>query len=222
MSGEACMHAIMERIKNLGVIPVVTIQRPDEATSVADALVEGGLACAEITLRTEAAVDAIRLLSRRGDLLVGAGTVLTITQVNAARDAGADFMVSPGFNPKVAGYCIENKILHIPGICTPSEIEAALDLGLRVLKFFPAEALGGLKTLAAMSKPYADVEFIPTGGINPQNLAEYLCFSGVSACGGTWIAESRLISGGRFDDILMNTRQAVDIARACRRQSPIP
>ena len=216
------MQAIVERIRELRIIPVVTIERAEDALPLADTLVEGGLPCAEITMRTPAAANAIHLLSKRGDIVVGAGTVLSIEQVKTAQDAGAVFMVSPGLNPKVAGYCIKKKIFHAPGICTPSEIEAALDLGLRVLKFFPAEALGGLKTLAAMSKPYADVEFIPTGGINPQNLAEYLCFSGVSACGGTWIAESRLISGGRFDDILMNTRQAVDIARACRRQSPIP
>lgn len=210
------MQAIMERIKDLRVIPVVTIERVEDAMPLADALVEGGLACAEITFRTEAAVDAIRELSKRGDMLVGAGTVLTIDQVKAARDAGAAFMVSPGLNPKVAGYCIEKKIFHTPGVCTPSEIEAALELGLQVLKFFPAEALGGLKTLKAMSKPYRGVEFIPTGGINPQNLADYLSFPGVLACGGAWIAESRLVAGGRFDDILMHTRQAVNIAKACR------
>jgi len=206
----------MERIKELRVIPVVTIERVEDATPLADVLVAGGLACAEITFRTQAAADAIRVMSKRGDMLVGAGTVLTIEQVKTARDAGADFMVSPGLNPKVAGYCLKKKIFHTPGICTPSEIEAAVELGLQVLKFFPAEALGGLKTLAAMSKPYRGIEFIPTGGINPQNLEDYLRFSAVLACGGTWIAESRLVVGGRFDDILMNTRQAVDIANACR------
>lgn len=210
------MHEITERFKALGVIPVVAIERAEDGMALADALVEGGLPCAEITFRTEAAADAIRIMSTRSDILVGAGTVLTIDQVKTALDAGARFIVSPGFNPKVTGYCVEKNIPITPGICTPSDIEAALDLGLHVLKFFPAEAFGGVTTLKAMSGPYTGVVFIPTGGINPQNLPEYLKFPKVLACGGTWIAKSSLISEGRFNDILRNAREAVEITSACR------
>jgi len=148
--------------------------------------------------------------------MVGAGTVLTVDQVKTALDAGAQFIVSPGFNPKVAEYCVANDIAFTPGVCTPSDIEAALDFGLDVLKFFPAEAFGGLKTLKAMSGPYTTVRFIPTGGINPGNLAEYLGFSKVMACGGTWIAKSALISEGRFDEILENVKEALRIIATCR------
>ncbi|MFC1885335.1 bifunctional 4-hydroxy-2-oxoglutarate aldolase/2-dehydro-3-deoxy-phosphogluconate aldolase, partial [Thermodesulfobacteriota bacterium] len=158
-----------------------------------------------------------RLMSERRDIMVGAGTVLSIEQVKMALDAGARFMVSPGFNPTVAGYCVENNIPFTPGICTPSDIEAAMNLGLEVLKFFPAEAFGGIKTLKAMSGPYTNVGFIPTGGINPQNLTEYLRFPKVVACGGTWIAPSTSISEGRFNDILRNTREAVQIVKELRK-----
>ena len=207
------MRGIITRFRTLRVIPVIAIDRSDDAMPLADTLVEGGLPCAEITFRTTAAVDAIRNISGRGDILVGAGTVLSIDQVKTVMDAGARFIVSPGFNPKVADYCVKNDIVHIPGVCTPSEIEAALSLGLRILKFFPAEALGGLKTLKAISSPYKELEFIPTGGINLKNLADYLQFSKVLACGGTWIAGSTLISAGRFKDILRNTQNAVKVIR---------
>lgn len=207
------MHKIIRRFKDLRIIPVITIHRCDDAMPLADTLVQSGLSCAEITLRTEAAVDTIEMMSTRGDILVGAGTVLKIDQAKAALDAGARFMVSPGLNPKVAGYCIQNRILYTPGISTPSEIEAALDLGLHVLKFFPAEAFGGVRTLKAVSGPYPDLQFIPTGGITPENLADYLRLSNVLACGGSWIAGSTLIADGRFDVILKNAQQAAQIAR---------
>ena len=192
-------------------MPIVAIQDAKDSMQLADTLIEGGLPCAEITFRTAAAIDAIRIMAQRGDILVGAGTVLKVDQVKAAVDAGAQFMVSPGFNPKVAGYCVENNIIITPGISTPSDIEAALDFGLEVLKFFPAEAFGGLKTLKAMSGPYATVKFIPTGGISPKNLLDYLQFSKVLACGGTWVAKSALISEGKFDQILRNTKEAVSL-----------
>ena len=211
------MHEVIARFKDLGVIPVVVIERAEDTLPLADALIEGGLPCAEITFRTEAAADAIRLVSRRGDIMVGAGTVLTVEQVKTALDAGARFVVSPGFNPKVAGYCVENNIPVTPGVCTPTDIEAGMDLGLEVLKFFPAEAFGGIKTLKAMSGPYTTVKFIPTGGINPQNFTEYLRFPKVVACGGTWIAPSTSISEGRFDDVLRNTREAVRIVEELRK-----
>lgn len=198
------------------IIPVVAIQDAKDSVQLADTLIEGGLPCAEITFRTAAAISAMRIMAQRGDILVGAGTVLKVDQVKAAVDAGAQFMVSPGFNPKVAGYCVENNIIITPGIITPSDIEAALDFGLEVLKFFPAEAFGGLKTLKAMSGPYATVEFIPTGGISPMNLLDYLQFSKVLACGGTWVAKSDLISEGKFDQILRNTKEAVSLVETAK------
>lgn len=205
------MNQILQQFEKMRVVPVVAIQNAEDSMQLADALVEGGLPCAEITFRTSAAIDAMRIMAKRSDILVGAGTVLKVDQVKAAVDVGARFMVSPGFNPKVVGYCVENNIVVTPGICTPSDIEAALDFGLEVLKFFPAEAFGGLKTLKAMSGPYTTVNFVPTGGINPNNLSDYLQFSKVLACGGTWIAKSALISEGKFETIVKNAHDAVEI-----------
>lgn len=205
------MSEIVRQFAEMGVVPVVAIQKAEDAMQLADALMEGGLPCAEITFRTAAALDAMRIMARREDILVGAGTVLKVDQVKAAVDVGARFMVSPGFNPKVVGYCVENNITITPGVCTPSDIEAALDFGLEVLKFFPAAAFGGLKTLKAMSGPYTTVKFVPTGGISPDNLLEYLQFPKVLACGGTWVAKSSLISEGKFDAIVQNAREAVEI-----------
>ena len=206
------MSEIISRFKALRIIPVAVLERTTDAMPLADALVAGGLPCIEIVLRSSKAIDAIHMTSLRKDILVGAGTVLTIDQVKAAMDAGARFVVSPGFNPKTAEYCVQHQIVHIPGVCTPTEIEAALELGLRVLKFFPAEACGGVNTLTAISSPYSQVAFIPTGGIHNGNLARYLQLSSVLACGGTWIAKSELIRSGRFDSILNITRNAVAIA----------
>ena len=205
------MSEVLKQFAKMRVVPVVAMQNAEDTMRLADALIEGGLPCAEITFRTAAAVDAMRIMARRGDILVGAGTVLKVDQVKAAVDVGVRFMVAPGFNPKVVEYCVENHITITPGICTPSDIEAALDFGLEVLKFFPAEAFGGLKSLTAMSDPYSTVKFIPTGGINPNNLLEYLQFPKVLACGGTWIAKSSLISEGKFEVIKSNTQEAVRI-----------
>lgn len=205
------MSEILKQLEKMRVVPVVAIQNAEDSMQLAGALTEGGLPCVEITFRTAAAIDAMRIIAQRGDILVGAGTVLKVDQVKAAVDVGARFMVAPGFNPKVVEYCVENHITITPGICTPSDIEAALDFGLEVLKFFPAEAFGGLKTLKAMSGPYTTIKFIPTGGISPDNLLEYLQFPKVIACGGTWIAKSALISEGKFDEIMNNAREAVEI-----------
>ena len=207
------MSAVLDQFNKMRVIPVVAIENAQDAMPLVDALIEGGLPCAEITFRTAAAIDAMRITAQRGDILVGAGTVLKIDQVKAAVDVGAQFMVSPGFNPKVVAYCVENSIPITPGISTPSDIEAALELGVEVLKFVPAEAFGGLKTLKAMSGPYTTVKFVPTGGISPANLVEYLQFPKTLACGGTWIAKSKLISDGRFDQILSNAKEAVELVR---------
>jgi 2-dehydro-3-deoxyphosphogluconate aldolase/(4S)-4-hydroxy-2-oxoglutarate aldolase len=205
------MSEILQQFEKMRIVPVVAIQNAEDSMQLADALIEGGLPCAEITFRTTAAIDAMRIMAKRSDILVGAGTVLKVDQVKAAIDVGARFMVSPGFNPKVVGYCVENNITVTPGICTPSDIEAALEFGLKALKFFPAEAFGGLKTLKAMSGPYTTVKFVPTGGIGPNNLVEYLQFPKVLACGGTWIAKSDLISEGKFKSIINNAREAVEI-----------
>ena len=213
------MSAILDQIEKMRVVPVVAIENAQDTMQLADMLIEGGLPCAEITFRTAVAVDAMRIMAQRGDILVGAGTVLKVDQVKAAVDVGARFMVSPGFNPKVVGYCVENNITVTPGISTPSDIEAALEFGLEVLKFFPAEAFGGLKTLKAMSGPYGAVKFIPTGGINPSNLVDYLQFPKNLACGGTWLAKSNLIFEGKFDQILSNTREAVELVKKARQST---
>ena len=210
------MSPILDQFEQMKVVPVVAIQNAQDAMQLADTLIEGGLPCAEITFRTAAAIDAMRIMAGREDILVGAGTVLKVDQVKAAIDVGARFMVSPGFNPKVVGYCVENDILIAPGICTPSDIEAALDFGLGVLKYFPAEAFGGLKTLKAMSGPYGSVKFVPTGGIGPSNLVDYLRFPKTLACGGTWIAKSDLISDGNFSQILSNATEAVNLVKKAR------
>jgi len=209
-----------QQFEVLRVIPVVAVERPDDALRLADTLAEGGLPCAEITFRTAAAVDAMRIMTGRGGILIGAGTVLDVDQVKAALDAGARFMVSPGFNPVVAAYCVENGIDFTPGVCTPTEIEGALGFGLKVMKFFPAEAFGGLNTLKALSGPYPEVKFIPTGGITLQNLLAYLKFPKVLACGGTWIAPAEAVLKGRFGEILKNAREAVKVVSESGRPSP--
>lgn len=211
------MSEVISQLKSLSVIAVASIERVDDALPLAEALAAGGLSCVEIVLRNPTAIDALERIAQGSDLLVGAGTVLTVDQVKAAEEAGARFMVSPGFNPKIARYCIDHRIDHFPGVCTPTEVEAALEMDLRILKFFPAEACGGIAFLKVLSGPYSQVEFIPTGGINAANLDRYLRFPKVFACGGTWIAETSLVHRHRFDEITNNARQAVTIARQCRR-----
>lgn len=206
------MNSILERICELKLVPVVKIEKAEDAVPLGQALMAGGLPLAEITFRTDAAEAAIRDLSKLlPEMLIGAGTVTTIDQVNKAIDAGARFMVAPGFNPKVVDYCLENKILIVPGINSPSQIEQGLERGLSVLKFFPAEASGGLKLLKAMAEPYSGVNFIPTGGIDASNLRDYLAFKRVAACGGSWFVKANLISAGRFDEITRLTREAMSL-----------
>ncbi len=207
------MNDILTKIGQLRIVPVVAIEDARDAQPLGDALLAGGLPCAEITFRTAAAKDAINAMSQNKEILVGAGTVLTVDQVKTALDAGAKFIVSPGFNPKVVGYCVENNIPITPGISNPTDIEMALEFGLEVLKFFPAEAFGGLKTLKAISAPYGMIRFIPTGGINAGNIREYLDFPKVLACGGSWMVKKDLISSGNFTDIEKLTKKAVEIAK---------
>jgi len=207
------MPTALEKVLQMKIVPVVAIHDAGHSDALANALIEGGLPCAEITFRTAAAADAIRTMAKRGDILVGAGTVLTIDQVKQAVDAGAAFMVAPGLNPRVVGYCRERNIPITPGVATPTDIETALDLGLKILKYFPAEAFGGLKTLKAISAPYTAVKFIPTGGITAGNVIAYLEHPKVVACGGSWMVKSALIVAGQFDKITSLTREAVNLVQ---------
>jgi 2-dehydro-3-deoxyphosphogluconate aldolase/(4S)-4-hydroxy-2-oxoglutarate aldolase len=204
-----------ERLAAMRILPVIVIDDPDDALPLARALRDGGLPCAEVTLRTPRAMDVIRrMTSEAPDVLVGAGTVLSPTQAADARAAGARFVVAPGFNPAVVEYCQSIELPVFPGVCTPTEIEMALGAGLSVLKFFPAEPIGGLPFLEAIAAPYTTVSLIPTGGIGPSNLASYLAFPRVVACGGSWMAPNDWVSAKQFDRIRDTTRAAVAIAAA--------
>ncbi len=205
------MNEVLKRFQMLGIIPVVKIDDAKDAAPLAKALCEGGLPVAEVTFRTAAAAEAIRLMTEAcPDMFVGAGTVLTTEQVDEAVAAGAKFIVSPGLNPKVVKYCIEKGVPITPGTSSPTDIEAALELGLEAVKFFPAEASGGLPKIKAMAAPYGNLMFMPTGGINQKNLISYLDFPKILACGGSWMVSSDLINGGQFDEIKRLTREAVN------------
>lgn len=204
------MNDVFTKMAALKLVPVVKIEQASDAVALGEALVAGGLPVAEITFRTDAAAEAIRILrSRLPQMLIGAGTVLTVDHARQAMDAGAQFLVAPGFNPKVVDYCLAHGIRIVPGVNSPTDVEMGLDRGLAVLKFFPAEASGGLKMLKALCGPYSGVRFMPTGGITAKNLPDYLAFDRVLACGGTWMVETALISAGRFDEITRLTREAV-------------
>ena len=206
------MEEIKEKIHAMKIVPVVKLNDAKDAIPLAKALVEGGIPCAEVTFRTDAAAESIRnMLEAYPDMLVGAGTVLTTAQVDAAIEAGAKFIVSPGLNPKTVKYCQEKNIPILPGVATASEIEQALELGLDVVKFFPAEVNGGLPAIKALSAPYYMMQFMPTGGVNPQNVKEYLSFDKVLACGGTWMVKDALINAGEFDKIKEMTREAIEL-----------
>lgn len=211
------MNETLERIGKIGIIPVIKLEDAEKAVPLARALAAGGLRAAEITFRTAAADQAIRAIAREvPEMLVGAGTVLTREQVDAAVAAGARFIVSPGTNPKVVRHCQELDVAVIPGVVTPTEIESALALGLEVLKFFPAEPSGGLAMIRALSAPYAGIKFMPTGGISASNAAEYLTCSRVLACGGSWMVKDTLIREGAFDQIEALAREAAAIAKQVR------
>ena len=201
---------ILQTLSLNGIVPVIKLTDAKDAVPLCNALKEGGLPVAEITFRTAAAEESIRRVAEAlPDVILGAGTVLTIDQVKRAVAAGARYIVSPGFNPKIVGYCIENDIPVLPGCSTPSDIEAALEMGLKTVKFFPAEAVGGLAAIKAMSAPYGDVSFVPTGGINEKNLLEYLAFPKILACGGSWMVKDELVAAGDFAGITALTRSAV-------------
>lgn len=204
------MDKVLISIKKMGIVPVVKLDRAEDAKPLAKALYEGGLPCAEVTFRTDAAEEAIRIMTKEyPDMLVGAGTVLTTEQVDRAVDAGATFIVSPGLNPRIVKYCISKGIPVTPGCANPSDIEQAIELGLEVVKFFPAEAAGGLNMIKAMSAPYVNMQFMPTGGINEKNLITYLDFPKIIACGGSWMVSDELIKNKDFDRIRELTKEAV-------------
>ncbi|MGN0279418.1 MAG: bifunctional 4-hydroxy-2-oxoglutarate aldolase/2-dehydro-3-deoxy-phosphogluconate aldolase [Lachnospiraceae bacterium] len=207
---------MMKQIEKMGIVPVVVIEDAKQALPLAEALCAGGLPCAEVTFRTAAARDAIREMKKKENMLVGAGTVLTTDQVDEAVDAGAEFIVSPGFNRKVVRHCREKGIPVIPGVCTPTEVEMALEEGLEVVKFFPAEAAGGIAMIKAMSAPYGNVRFMPTGGITMENLADYLSCNKVIACGGSFMVSKKLIAENQFEKIEELTREAVSLCKKIR------
>lgn len=205
------MNEVLTKFQKLGIIPVVKIDDAKDAEPLAKALCEGGLPVAEVTFRTAAAKEAIsRMVKACPDMFVGAGTVLTTEQVDDAIEAGAKFIVSPGLNPKIVKYCQEKGITITPGTSSPTDIEMALELGLDAVKFFPAEASGGLAKIKAMAAPYVNMKFMPTGGINAKNLNSYLDFSKILACGGSWMVSDALINAGEFDKIRDLTREAVN------------
>lgn len=211
------MNEVLKKIQETGIIPVVVLNDARDAAPLAKALCEGGLPCAEVTFRTDAAEESIRIMSEQfPEMFVGAGTVLTIEQVDRAVGAGAKFIVSPGLNPKVVKYCVEKGIPVTPGVCTPSELEQAIELGLDVVKFFPAEPAGGLNMIKAMAAPYVGIKFMPTGGINPKNVKEYLAYDRILACGGSWMVKGSLVEAGEFDKIKELAKEAVEIVKESR------
>ena len=211
------MNAVLEKIQELGIVPVVVLEDAKDAKPLAQALCEGGLPCAEVTFRTAAAEECIRIMAQEfPDMLIGAGTVLTTEQVDRAVAAGAKFIVSPGINPKVVKYCVEKGIPITPGCITPSEVEIAIENGLEVVKFFPAEQAGGLAMIKAMAAPYVGMKFMPTGGISPENVREYLAYDRIIACGGSWMVKGDLIKAGNFDKIVELTKEAAAIVKEIR------
>lgn len=210
---------LIGRIRENAIIPIVSLPAAEDARPLADALIAGGLYCVEITFRTAAAAEAIRSIRKNyPEMLTGAGTVLSIEQAQIAIDSGAEFLVSPGTNPRVIEFCLKHSVTIFPGVCTPTEVEMALAAGAGVLKFFPAEPAGGVKYLKAICAPYQQLRFIPTGGIDTRNLADYLSIPQVVACGGSWMVGKELITQKRFDEIARLTQEAVSLAESSKRK----
>ena len=205
------MSELMERISNIGVVPVVVINDPKDAVPAAEALYKGGIDVAEVTFRTAAAEESIKLISEAcPDMLVGAGTVTTTEQVDRALKAGAKFIVTPGFNPNVVNYCVSNNIPIVPGCMDTNAIEMAIEAGLDTVKFFPAEQAGGLKMMKALAGPYTSLKFMPTGGINMDNMNEYLAFKKIICVGGSWMIKADMIDKGQFDKITEISRETIN------------
>ncbi len=211
------MTEMMQQLKKIGIIPVVVLNDVKDALPLAERLMKGGLPCAEVTFRTDAAEESIRRIAKEfPDMIVGAGTVLTTEQADRAIGAGSKFIVSPGFNPKVTEYVLKKGVPMTPGVCTPTEIEAAMSLGLDVLKFFPAEPSGGLGMIKAVCAAYVKLQIMPTGGINANNVRDYLKYDRIVACGGSWMVNGKLISEGKFDEIETLVREAANIVKEIR------
>lgn len=211
------MNDILTQLGHIGIIPVVAVDEAEQAVPLAQALLAGGLPCAEFTFRTAAAAAAIRAASQAfPDMLIGAGTVLTIKQAEQAIAAGARYILAPGFDASVVDYCLAQQIPVLPGVMTPTDITLAVAKGLTLLKFFPAEAAGGTAALRSISDPFVGIKFVPTGGISPQNLADYLRLPMVHACGGSWLVKKALIAGGDFTTITQLAREAVTLVRSVR------
>lgn len=209
--------SIIETIEKLGVVPVVVLNDSKDAKPLAEALCKGNLPCAEVTFRTDAAEESIKIMTEAfPDMLVGAGTVLTTGQVDRAVKAGAKFIVSPGFDEEIVDYCLEKDIPVFPGCVTPSEVAKAVKRGLKIAKFFPAEQFGGVKTIKALAAPYTGIRFMPTGGIGIKNLKEYLSCDKIIACGGSWMVKSDMVKSGRFDEIRAMAEEAVKLADEIR------
>ena len=204
------MSDIIKELHDYGLVPVIKITDVNNAIPLAKALCDGGLSCAEITFRTACAKEAIAKITKElPHMLVGAGTILTPEQADEAIEAGSKFIVSPGLNPRVVKHCLERGIPVLPGVATPSEVEQALELGLTAVKFFPAEAAGGINMIKSMAAPYQQVKFMPTGGINDENMLEYLSFGKIIACGGSFMVKDSLIDAGNFEEITRLTKNAV-------------
>ena len=211
------MGEVAEKILKMGVVPVVVLNDAKDAAPLAKALCGGGLPCAEVTFRTDAAEESIRMMTTEyPEMFVGAGTVLTIDQVDRAVNAGAKFIVSPGFDPEIVDYCLEKNIPVFPGCITPSEVAQAVKRGLKIVKFFPAEQFGGVATIKAMAAPYVGLKFMPTGGVNAKNLESYLSCDKIIACGGSWMVKGDLVRDGKFDEIQKMTEEAVKLVADIR------
>ncbi|HOI22687.1 MAG: bifunctional 4-hydroxy-2-oxoglutarate aldolase/2-dehydro-3-deoxy-phosphogluconate aldolase [Spirochaetia bacterium] len=211
------MSNVFSIIKSIGIVPVIKLENPKDSLLLGKALVEGGLPAAEVTFRTKAAAESIALLKKEFPALTtGAGTVLTIEQAEAAMAAGASFIVTPGFNPRIVDFCLAKGMPVMPGINSPSQVEQGLERGLKLLKFFPAEVSGGVKMLKALHGPYADVSFVPTGGIDTSNLESYLQLPYVAAIGGSWMVKEDLIVSGQYDRITALCAEAVALVRRMR------
>ena len=216
------MNDLLIKLGEIGVIPVIKLEKPEQASDLGRALLDGGLPCAEITFRAAGADKAIsRMASTFPEILVGAGTVLTVEQAQRAAERGARYIVSPGFAPKVVDWCLEHDLPVIPGVATPTEIIMGLDRGLEVLKFFPAEVFGGPAALKAISEVFS-VRFIPTGGVSASNMADYLRMRNVLAVGGSWMVKSDLIKDGQFDRIAALAREARSLVAQIRAKGDQP
>ena len=212
------MNQILEQLGTYGIVPVVVLQDAAKAEPLAEALCKGGLACAEVTFRTDAAEESIRIMSEKfPEMLVGAGTVLTTEQADRAVKAGAKFIVSPGLNPEVVKWCQAHEVPVIPGIVTPTEMAQAIGLGLTMVKFFPAEPAGGISMIKAMAAPYVGLKFMPTGGIDAKNLEDYLSSDKIICCGGSWMVKGDLVKAGEFDKIRELTAEACKLVASIHR-----